>query len=109
VPTISISTIIEILNIDRRYDTGEIFVDCLAMDGCTDVFELTFLTGFTEKASDNLEIGSLYQFRGKYMSLSTDIVTVYHVDLEIFQPTDLFKDETDIRKRFEEYKSKKRI
>ncbi|MGV8059205.1 MAG: hypothetical protein AB2L12_14465 [Smithellaceae bacterium] len=106
IPTISISTVIEIINIDRCYDTGEIFVDCLAMDGCTDVFELTFLTGFTEKASGNLEIGSLYKFDGKHVSLCADIVTVYHVDLEPFQPTDLFKYETDIRKRFEEYKSK---
>jgi hypothetical protein len=72
-----------------------------------DVFELTFLTGFTEKASEYLKIGSLYQFHGKYMSLCTDVATVYHVDLENFQPTDLFKDETDVRKRFDEYKSKK--
>lgn len=108
IPTISISTIVEILDVDRCYDTGEIFVDCLAMDGCTDVFELTFLTGFTEKASENLEIGLFYQFHGKYMSLSTDVVTVYQVDLEPFQPTDLFTEETIVRKRFEEYKSKKK-
>ncbi|PKN19290.1 MAG: hypothetical protein CVU71_07210 [Deltaproteobacteria bacterium HGW-Deltaproteobacteria-6] len=107
IPTMSISTIIEILHVDRCYDTGEIFVDCLAMDGCMDVFELTFLTGFTEKASEYLEIGSLYKFYGKYISLSADIVMVYHVELESFQPTDLFKDEAGVRKRFEEYKSKK--
>lgn len=109
IPTISITTIIEILNVDRYYDTGEIFVDCLAFDGCSDVFELRFLTGFTEKASENLEIGPLYQLHGKYISLCTDVPYIYHVELEPFnpKPTDLFKDEDEVRERFKKYKTEK--
>ncbi len=108
IPRISISTIIEIINVSRSYETDEIYVGCLAMDGCTDVFELSFLTNFKQKWSDSLKPGSIYIFHGKYMSLrDTEYPMIYDVDLETFQPIEIFKNEAEVRQHFEEYKSRK--
>ena len=77
------------------------------MDGCTDVFELSFLTNFKQKWSDSLKPGSIYIFHGKYMSLSnTSYPMVYDVDLEPFQATEIFQNEAEVRQTFEKFKSK---